>query len=145
MIAVIVDSELANAELRSRIRLLHVLHRANGSTKRSRFRILPQTGQDALIKRRGYGNRTPVPSDVGDLYGFEFDVTTEKVFLESDNVRDHRAGTNDHPFQKHTQVRLRVHHIVIRRNMCSATSQRLKSDFMASTSCSHLIQVFRLR
>ena len=32
-----------------------------------------------------------------------------------DNVRDHRAGTSDHPFQKHTQVRLRVHHIVIRR------------------------------
>ena len=93
MIAVIVDSELANAELRSRIRLLHVLHRANGSTKRSRFRILPQTGQDALVKRRGYGNRTPVPSDVGDLYGFEFDVTTEKVFLESDNVRVHRART----------------------------------------------------
>ena len=95
MIAVIVDSELANAELRSRIRLLHVLHRANGSTKRSRFRILPQTGQDALIKRRGYGNRTPVPSDVGDLYGFEFDVTTEKFFLESDNVNDHRAAAID--------------------------------------------------
>ena len=92
MIAVIVDSELANAELRSRIRLLHVLHRANGSTKRSRFRILPQTGQDALVKRRGYGNRTPLPSDVGDLYGFEFDVTTEKVFLESDNGNVHRAA-----------------------------------------------------
>ena len=94
MIAVIVDSELANAELRSRIRLLHVLHRANGSTKRSRFRMLPQTGQDALVKRRGYGNRTPVLSDVGDLYGFEFDVTAEKVFLESDNVRVHRAAAN---------------------------------------------------
>ena len=26
-----------------------------------------------------------------------------------------RAGTNDHPFQKHTQVRLRVHYIVIPR------------------------------
>ena len=33
-----------------------------------------------------------------------------------DNVRDHRAGTSDHPFQKHAQVRLRVHHIVIRRS-----------------------------
>ena len=32
-----------------------------------------------------------------------------------DNVRDHRAGTSDHPFQKHAQVRLRVHHIVIPR------------------------------
>ena len=30
-----------------------------------------------------------------------------------DNVRDHRAGTSDHPFQKHAQGRLRVHHIVI--------------------------------
>ena len=108
MIAVIVDSELANAELRSRIRLLHVLHRANGSTKRSRFRILPQTGQDALIKRRGYGNRTPVPSDVGDLYGFEFDVTTEKVFLESDNGSDHRVRTIDLPFLNHAQAGLRV-------------------------------------
>ena len=32
------------------------------------------------------------------------------------NVRDHRAGTagtSDHPFQKHAQVRLRVHRIVI--------------------------------
>ena len=99
MIAVIVDSELANAELRSRIRLLHVLHRANGSTKRSRFRIPPQTGQDALVKRRGYGNRTPAPSDVGDLYGFEFDVTAEKVFLESDNVSDHRARTEIQPLR----------------------------------------------
>ena len=103
MIAVIVDSELANAELRSRIRLLHVLHRANGSTKRSRFRILPQTGQDALVKRRGYGNRTPVPSDVGDLYGFEFDVTAEKVFLESDNVRDHRVRTIILQAEKHAR------------------------------------------
>ena len=32
-----------------------------------------------------------------------------------DNVRDHRAGTSDHPFQKHAQARLRVHHIVIMR------------------------------
>ena len=29
------------------------------------------------------------------------------------NVRDHRAGISDHPFQKHTQVRLRAHHIVM--------------------------------
>ena len=35
--------------------------------------------------------------------------------IEADNVRDHRAGSSDHPFQKHAQVRLRVHHIVIRR------------------------------
>ena len=34
---------------------------------------------------------------------------------KSDNVRDHRAGTSDLPFQKHAQVRLRVHHIVILR------------------------------
>ena len=34
---------------------------------------------------------------------------------EQDNVRDHRAGTSDHLFQKHAQARLRVHHIVIRR------------------------------
>ena len=122
MIAVIVDSELANAELRSRIRLLHVLHRANGSTKRSRFRILPQTGQDALIKRRGYGNRTPVPSDVGDLYGFEFDVTTEKVFLESDNVNDHRARTRIKPL--HT-----------RPNECSACIVLLYRDVTAC--CKH--------
>ena len=32
-----------------------------------------------------------------------------------DNVRDHRARTSDHPFQKHAQVGLRVHRIVIRR------------------------------
>ena len=36
--------------------------------------------------------------------------------LKRDNVRDHRAGTSDHPFQKHAQVRLRVHHIVIPRS-----------------------------
>ena len=35
--------------------------------------------------------------------------------FKRDNVRDHRAGTSDHPFQNHAQVRLRVHHIVIRR------------------------------
>ena len=37
------------------------------------------------------------------------------IFFERDNVRDHRAGTSDQPLQKHAQVRLRVHHIVIRR------------------------------
>jgi hypothetical protein len=31
------------------------------------------------------------------------------------NGDDHRAGTSDHPFQKHAQVRLRVHRIVIPR------------------------------
>ena len=115
MIAVIVDSELANAELRSRIRLLHVLHRANGSTKRSRFRILPQTGQDALVKRRGYGNRTPVPSDVGDLYGFEFDVTAEKVFWSriTSVITEPRRSTCKQ--KKPRGPRLRVHRIVIRR------------------------------
>ena len=35
--------------------------------------------------------------------------------MKSDNVRDHRAGTIDLSFKKHAQVRLRVHHIVIRR------------------------------
>ena len=35
--------------------------------------------------------------------------------IEPDNVRDHRAGTSNHPFQNHAQVRLRVHHIVIPR------------------------------
>ena len=35
--------------------------------------------------------------------------------VERDNVRDHRAGTSDHPLQNHAQVRLRVHHIVIPR------------------------------
>ena len=34
---------------------------------------------------------------------------------EMDNGSDHRAGTIDRPLQKHAQVRLRVHHIVIRR------------------------------
>ena len=33
--------------------------------------------------------------------------------LKPDNVRDHRAGTNDHPFLNHAQVRLRVHRFVI--------------------------------
>ena len=35
--------------------------------------------------------------------------------LNLDNARDHRAGTSDHPLQKHAQVQLRVHHIVIHR------------------------------
>ena len=35
--------------------------------------------------------------------------------IRRDNVRDHRAGTSDHPLQKRTQIRLRVHHIVIPR------------------------------
>ena len=38
--------------------------------------------------------------------------------LKRNNVSDHRvrtAGMSDHPLQKHTQVRLRVHHIVIPR------------------------------
>ena len=42
-------------------------------------------------------------------------VTIRSDILKRDNVRDHRAGTSDHPHQKHTQVRLRVHHIVIHR------------------------------
>ena len=46
--------------------------------------------------------------------------TTESLSIMSrlikpNNVRDHRAGTSDHPLQKHAQVRLRVHHIVIMR------------------------------
>ena len=60
----------------------------------------------------------------GSLCGFSFAVqpaatirmTKVNSFIgEPDNARDHRAGTSDHPLQKHTQVRLRVHHIVIRR------------------------------
>ena len=35
--------------------------------------------------------------------------------IRSDNVRDHPAGMSDQPLQKHTQVRLGVHHIVIGR------------------------------
>ena len=35
------------------------------------------------------------------------------AMIESDNGSDHRAGTRDHPLQKHAQARLRVHHIVI--------------------------------
>ena len=37
------------------------------------------------------------------------------VILKLDNVRDHPAGMSDSPLQKHTQVRLGVHHIVIGR------------------------------
>ena len=29
-------------------------------------------------------------------------------FVKGHNVRDHRAGTSDHPLQKHAQVRLMV-------------------------------------
>ena len=36
-----------------------------------------------------------------------------RAIAPQDNVRDHRAGMSDQPLQKHTQVRLRVHHIVI--------------------------------
>ena len=41
------------------------------------------------------------------------------ALVERDNVRDHRAGTSDQPFQKHAQVRLRVHHIVMLLSMSS--------------------------
>jgi len=34
-------------------------------------------------------------------------------FLKRHNANDHRAGTNDLDVEKHTQVRLRVHRIVI--------------------------------
>jgi hypothetical protein len=40
---------------------------------------------------------------------------SEKAFLRSDNGSDHRAGTIDLIIEKHTQVRLRVHRIVIMR------------------------------
>ena len=39
---------------------------------------------------------------------------TYNYFLR-DNVRDHRAGTSDLPFLNHTQIRLRVLYIVMRR------------------------------
>ena len=42
--------------------------------------------------------------------------------VQADNVRDHRAGMSDHPLQKHAQVRLRVHHIVIPRFLCRQVS-----------------------
>ena len=48
----------------------------------------------------------------GELTDIQFEHVT---IVEPHNVRDHRAGTSDHPLQKHAQVRLRVHHIVIQR------------------------------
>ena len=36
------------------------------------------------------------------------------ITLRSGNVHDHRAGTSGHSIHKHAQVRLRVHHNVIR-------------------------------
>ena len=58
--------------------------------------------------------------------------------VERDNVRDHRAGTIDRPLQKHAQVRLRVHHIVIRRGEFKSEVQRMpkllgKEDFARCT------------
>ena len=46
--------------------------------------------------------------------------------VKPDNGSDHRARTSDHPFQKHAQVGLRVHRIVI---------GRLVLDFVFSSSC----------
>ena len=40
--------------------------------------------------------------------------TDSPVIVKPDNVRDHRAGTNDLPVLNHALVRLRVHRIVIR-------------------------------
>jgi len=53
---------------------------------------------------------------------------------QQDNGSDHRAGINDHPFQKHTQVRLMV---IVRRDLLPAAGavtqlrasrQQFKSD-----------------
>ena len=56
-------------------------------------------------------------------------VSIENLIDEADNVRDHRAGTSDHPFQKHAQVRLRVHHIVISRFRRSLSASIFLPDF----------------
>ena len=54
--------------------------------------------------------------------GFRRSFICLKLVL--DNGRDHRTGTSDHPLQKHTHVRLRVHHIVIwRRELRSEVRQ----------------------
>ena len=45
------------------------------------------------------------------LGGHSLSLSLQEVLR--DNVRDHRAGTSNLNFKKHTQVRLRVHHIVI--------------------------------
>ena len=42
-------------------------------------------------------------------------ATVRMALPERDNVRDHRARTNDLPFQNHAQVGLRVHRIVMSR------------------------------
>ncbi|MDE0934859.1 MAG: hypothetical protein OSA89_03025, partial [Mariniblastus sp.] len=47
-----------------------------------------------------------------------------------DNVRDHQAGTVDHPFLYHAQVRLRVHHIVI---------PRISQHLICQTRRSHML------
>ena len=48
------------------------------------------------------------------LCGHEYVVTRHRA-PNRDNGSDHRAGTIDHSFLNHAQVRLRVHHIVITR------------------------------
>ncbi|MDB2526510.1 hypothetical protein N9X53_07480 [Mariniblastus sp.] len=47
-----------------------------------------------------------------DCAGLEYGLL-EVIQSKSDNVNDHRAGTNDLNIEKHMQVRLRVHRIVI--------------------------------
>ena len=57
-----------------------------------------QSRQDVIVMGRKFSK------EVSKMCAYHF---------RHDNVNDHRAGTSEHPFQKHAQVRLRVHHIVI--------------------------------
>ena len=66
-IAVIVDSELASAEFRRRIRRLHVPHRAKGKINRIRLSEPRQTGHSARAIRVA-----DICSELGDKYGFGF-------------------------------------------------------------------------
>ena len=56
------------------------------------------------------------PSRTNVIVIYSRDTSIVSRLIKPNNVRDHRAGTSDHPLQKHAQVRLRVHHIVIWRS-----------------------------
>ena len=64
------------------------------------------------------GDRIDCDTNIGDRAPVIIYVSVRRQH----NVRDHRAGTIDHPFQKHAQVRLRVHHIVMPRYSAMQTS-----------------------
>ena len=66
-------------------------------------------------------------------------MAMSNAFGKEHNVRDHRAGTIDQPLQKHAQVRLRVHHIVIRRFL---NCQRLLKPSYAIWRSSALVTNF---